>query len=139
MQMKIGDYEFPDDLKYDKDYGWVKIKGEEATIGVNEFGVKRAKEIAFIELPPVGDKFKRGQEYAVLEAAKWSGHLKMPLSGEITEVNEKLMDGPALLTQAPYENWLVKIKIADKEEVKELMDIKEAEDFYQGKVYTCEI
>ena len=109
---------------------WVKLEGEIATIGVTKLGVKKTKEIAFIELPVKGDKFKRGEEYAVMEAVKWAGSLKMPLSGEVIEVNEKLIDDPSLLNKDPYQNWIAKIKIERKEEIEKLMGAKEAREFY---------
>ena len=131
--MKVNDCELPDDLLYDKDYGWVKVDNDVALLGVTEFGVKQAKEIAFIELPQVADEFRRGQEYAVLEASKWAGSLKAPLSGEVLEVNEKLIDAPTSLSKDPYNSWLVKIKLENPEEVDGLMDVKEAGEFYKGK------
>jgi len=136
--MKINDYELPDDLLYDaENYGWVRIEekkeeeGEIATIGITQFGVEQTKEIAYVELPNVGDKFKKGQEYAVVEAAKWAGQLKIPLSGEVIEVNEKLLDYPELVNKDPYgEGWIIKIKIENKEEIKGLVSAKEAGEFY---------
>jgi glycine cleavage system H protein len=134
--MKLKEYDLPDNLLYDENYGWVRIEGETATIGVTEIGVKQTKEIAYVELPNIGDKFKKGEDYAVMEAAKWAGSLKMPLSGEITEVNEeKLLDDPALLNRDPYgEGWIIKIKIENPEEIEELMDVKEASEFYKEKM-----
>lgn len=134
--MKLKDYELKDDLLYDENYGWAKIEDDTATIGVTEIGVKQTKEIAYVELPNVGDKFKKGEDYAVMEAAKWAGSLKVPLSGEVTEVNEeKLLDDPTLLNRDPYgEGWIVKIKLENPEEVKELMDAERAVEFYKSKV-----
>jgi len=125
--MKVKDYNLPDDLLYDKDYGWAKIKDDVATVGVTEFGVKQTKEIAYVELPETGKKFSQGEPYSVMEAAKWAGQLKMPLSGEILEVNETLLDDPTQVNKDPYgKGWIAKIKISNKEELKKLMDVKAA-------------
>lgn len=132
--MKIDDYDLPDDYLYDENYGWAKIEGDVATIGVTHFGLEQTKEIAYVELPKVGDKFDKGADYSVMEAAKWAGQLKMPLSGEVTEVNDTLLDDPGLLNSDPYgKGWIVKIKLTKPEETKQLMDVKKAAEFYIQK------
>lgn len=137
--MKVKDYELKDDLLYDKDYGWIKIVGDIATLGVIEFGVKQTKEIAYVELPELGKKLKKGENYAVMEAAKWAGALKMPLSGEIIEVNEKLLDNPELLNKDPYgKGWIAKVKIENREEIKELMNVKKTAEWLKKEINTKE-
>ncbi|MEM2918368.1 MAG: glycine cleavage system protein GcvH [Candidatus Altiarchaeota archaeon] len=128
------EYNFPEDLLYDSENNWVKIQGEFAVIGITEFAVKKAKEIAYIELPKKGKKFKKGETYSVIEAVKWAGQLKIPLSCEIIEVNENLLDDPTILNNDPYgKGWIAKIKILKKEEVSELMDSEKAKKFFKEK------
>lgn len=128
------EYNFPKDLLYDKEYNWIKVQGEIAIIGITEFAVKKAKEIAYIELPEKGKKFKRGETYSVVEAVKWAGQIKMPLSCEVIEVNENLLDDPTILNNDPYgKGWFVKIKILKKEEISELMNSEKAKEFFKEK------
>jgi glycine cleavage system H protein len=80
------------------------------------------QEFVFVDLPERGQKIKKGDTYASLEAVKWSGHLSSPLSGEVTDVNDKAFDEPGIINQDPYgQGWLVKIRLSDPEEKKELL------------------
>lgn len=125
------EYNFPKDLLYDKDNNWIKIQGDIAIIGITELAVKKTKEIVYIELPEKGKKFKRGETYSVIEAVKWAGQLKMPLSGEILEVNKNLLDDPTLLNRDPYEKgWIAKIKISNKLEVSQLISAEKAKESF---------
>ncbi len=125
---------FPNDLRYNKDYSWVKIEANIATVGIIEPAAKKVKEFVFIKLPEKGKKIKQGETYVSLEAVKWSGHLSSPVSGEIIEVNDSLFDEPSKINKEPYKNWIMKIKIEDKEGVDNLLDPKEAEKTYGEKI-----
>lgn len=123
----------PKELKYTKDYSWVKMDGDTATVGVVGPAAKKVKEFVFIKLPEKGKTLKAGETYVSLEAVKWSGHLSSPVSGEITEVNDSLFDEPSKINKEPYKSWIMKIKIEDKKEADGLLDSKEAEEVYGGK------
>lgn len=134
-KMKLNEYEFPDELRYNDDYSWVRIDGEKATVGVADFGAKLVKQFVFIELPKAGEKIKKGDVYVSLEAIKWSGHLKSPVSGEITEVNNELFDNPDTINKDPYiKGWIMKVKLSDKEEMKGLMSAEEAIEWAKEKI-----
>lgn len=114
--------DLPQDLLYDQDYSWVKISQEEATLGIVQSAASKVQEFVFVDLPERGQKIKKGDTYASLEAVKWSGHLSSPLSGEVTDVNDKAFDEPGIINQDPYgQGWLVKIRLSDPEEKKELL------------------
>jgi glycine cleavage system H protein len=114
--------DLPQDLLYDNDYSWVKISQEEATLGIVQSAASKVQEFVFVDLPERGQKIKKGDTYASLEAVKWSGHLSSPLSGEVTDVNDKAFDEPGIINQDPYgQGWLVKIRLSDPEEKKELL------------------
>ncbi len=125
---------YPEDLKYNKDYSWVKIEGDTATLGIIKPGAEKVKEFVFIMLPEKGKKVKKGEKYASLEAVKWSGQLSSPVTGEVTEVNNPLFDEPSKINEDAYKNWIAKIKIEDKEELDDLMNSKKAEEFYKEKL-----
>ncbi len=124
----------PNDLKYNKDYSWVKVEGDTATIGIVEPAAKKVKEFVFIKLPEKGKKLKAGENYVSLEAVKWSGHLSSPVSGEIIGVNDSLFDEPSKINKEPYKSWIMKVKMDNPKEAEELMSSKEAEKFYEEKI-----
>lgn len=112
----------PERLLYNKDYSWVKIDGDVATLGIIKPSADKVKEFVFIQLPEENRKIKKGDVYCSLEAIKWSGHLSSPLSGEITEINKPLFDDPAIINKDPYgKGWIAKLKISDKKEVENLI------------------
>ena len=113
--MKIGEYEFPEDLYYEKNHFWAKEDGNgNVTIGATDFFQQLAGEIVFIELPMEGTKVEQGKSFSSLESGKWVGKIFSPFSGEIVETNEELEDSPELINESPYdEGWIAKIKPSD--------------------------
>jgi glycine cleavage system H protein len=123
---------FPSDLKYDLNYNWVFEKNGVAAIGIIDAAAKKVKEFVFIGLPKNGAKIKKGEECIGLESVKWTGKIKSPLSGEVVEINMEAYNEPAIVNNNPYKNWLIKIKISNDSELKELMDSKKAKTHYLG-------
>ncbi|MFW5865623.1 MAG: glycine cleavage system protein H [Nanoarchaeota archaeon] len=124
--------DMPNELKYNKDYSWVKVEGDTVTLGVVGPAAKKVNEFVFIMLPEKGKKIKQGENYVSVEAVKWSGHLSSPVSGEIIDVNDPLFDEPAEINKEPYKNWIAKIKLDDPSEVEGLMDADAAKEFYKA-------
>ncbi|MEM7816009.1 MAG: glycine cleavage system protein GcvH [Candidatus Aenigmatarchaeota archaeon] len=129
----MGEKKLPEKLLYNKDYSWVKIEGNIATVGVVEPAANKVKEFVFIKLPESGKKIKSGETYVSLEAVKWSGHLSSPVSGEIIEVNEKLFDEPSRINKDPYGSWIMKVRMSNPTEAKSLMKAKEAEKWFKDR------
>ncbi len=123
--------EFPKQFKYNNDYSWVEVKDDIAIVGVVGSAAKKIEEFIFINLPISNKNIKKGDNYVSLEAVKWSGHLSSPVSGEIIEVNDSLFDEPSKINKNPYESWIMKVKLNNKEEIKSLMDSKDAKKFYE--------
>jgi glycine cleavage system H protein len=120
--MKIGPYEFPDDLYYDKEHSWARVDGNVATVGMTDLGQTLANEIVYVEAPRVGRTVEQGAPFMSLESGKWVGRVKAILSGEIVEANEELEWESTLVNESPYEEgWFVKVKLADPGEVEQLM------------------
>ena len=115
----------PADRLYNTNYSWIKINGDIAEVGITKVFATSVKEFVFIELPKKGD-IKKGDTYASLESVKWSGHLESPLTGEIIEVNEALFDNPEKLNSEPYTEWIMKVKLSNPDEKKELLDADSA-------------
>ncbi len=113
----------PKELKYTEDHEWVKIEGDIAVIGITDYAQGELGDIVFLELPGDGDSFSQGEAFGSIEAVKTVADLYAPLSGEITEVNNKLEDTPELVNQDSYgEGWLIKLKLNNSAEADGLMD-----------------
>ncbi len=103
---------FPKELKYTKDHEWVKIEGDIATIGITEFAQKELGDIVYVEVETLGEELESGEVFGTVEAVKTVSDLFMPLSGEVSELNEELEQAPELVNEDPYgEGWMIKIKI----------------------------
>ena len=114
---------FPENLKYTKDHEWVSVDGDIATVGVTDFAQGELGDIVFVEIETEGESLDKDEVFGTIEAVKTVSDLFMPLSGEITEINEGLEDAPESVNESPYENgWMVKIKLSNAAEVDDLMD-----------------
>ena len=114
---------YPDDLRYSKEHEWVRAEGSQATIGITSFAADELGDIVFIELPEVGGRLTQFATFGVVESVKAVSDLYAPVSGEVTEVNEALRDGPELLNSDPFgEGWIARVELSDPSEVEALMD-----------------
>ena len=110
-------------LLYTKEDEWIKVDGDEATVGVSDHAQDALSDIVYLELPDVGDSFEMGDTFGVVESVKAAADLYMPISGEITAVNEDLIDTPETVNSDPYgAAWMVKVKISNPAELDDLMD-----------------
>ena len=109
-------------LKYSDTHEWVKVEGDVAVIGVTDFAQKEMGEITYVDCPDVDDEFAKGEEFGALESVKASSDLYCPVSGTVVEVNEDVVDGPELVNQDAFANWIIKVKMTDASELDELMD-----------------
>lgn len=100
----------PADLLYTKDHEWIKIDGNEATIGITDFAQKELGDIVFVEVDTEGEELSEGDVFGTVEAVKTVSDLFMPIAGIISGINEGLEDSPEVVNQDPYgEGWMVKI------------------------------
>ena len=111
-----------DGLLYTQDDEWVLVEGDSATVGVTDYAQDSLSDIVYLELPSEGDSFDAGDTFGVVESVKAAADLLMPLGGEITAVNEDLIDTPEDINSAPYDSWLIKFTISDTAELDGLMD-----------------
>lgn len=113
----------PSELLYSKEHEWAKIEGDIATIGITDFAQGSLGDITFVELPKVGAKVEQFANVGVIESVKTVSDLYTPLGGEIVEVNTAIDADPAALNSDPYgAGWLIKMKLADPEQTKALLD-----------------
>jgi glycine cleavage system H protein len=112
----------PSDLKYAKSHEWVRVSGDTATVGITDHAQHELTDIVFVELPDVGKKFKSGDACAVVESVKTASDIYSPVSGEILETNEAVVDNPALVNSEPYAGgWFFKIKLTNPAELNTLL------------------
>lgn len=101
-------------LKYSEEHEWVALDGETATIGITDFAADALGDIVFVELPAVGTELTRGDVFGEAESTKSVSELYAPVTGTVTEINEAVVDDPALLNASPFEDaWLIKVAVAD--------------------------
>jgi glycine cleavage system H protein len=119
--------------KYHEEHEWIRIEGEEGVIGISDYAQEQLSDVVYVELPEVGDSFEQGDVLAVVESVKAASDVYMPIGGEILEINEVLEDSPELVNQDPYgEAWLVRVAIADPNELDSLMDADEYQAYVEG-------
>jgi glycine cleavage system H protein len=114
---------YPDGLKYHSEHDWVRIDGEEATLGITWFAQDALGELVHYEPPQDGAEVTKGSSYGEVESVKAVSDLIAPLSGTVIEPNPKVVDEPETVNEDPYgEGWLVRIRLSDPSEPDDLMD-----------------
>ena len=114
---------YPDDLKYHPEHDWARIDGDEATLGITWFAQDSLGELVHFEPPDEGTRIGKDDTYGEVESVKAVSDLISPLSGELIEVNKKVVEAPETVNEDPYgEGWLVRIRLADGGEVNSLLD-----------------
>ncbi|HBY56563.1 MAG TPA: glycine cleavage system protein GcvH [Candidatus Atribacteria bacterium] len=119
-----------ENLYYTKSDEWLKVEDEIGTIGITDYAQDQLGDIVFLEKIEKGKKLKQGETLTTIESVKAVSDVYAPVSGEVTEVNEKLLDDTSIINKDPYgEGWIAKIKIANKDELKNLMGAKEYSEY----------
>lgn len=107
---------------YTKDHFWVKVDGDDAVIGITDYGQHQLGDIVYVELPEVGQEVEAGEKIGSVESVKAAVDIYSPLTGKIISVNEDLKDEPSLINTDPYgDGWIYEIKMADPTELEDLM------------------
>lgn len=123
----------PDNIKYTKDHEWLKIKGNEAIIGITDFAQNELGDIVFIEVETEGETLEKEEAFGTIEAVKTVSDMFMPVSGEVIEFNTELEDKPELINQDPYgEGWIIKINITNTDEIDDLLSAGEYKEIIEG-------
>jgi len=113
----------PANLYYTKDHEWLRVEGDSAYAGVTDFAQSELGDIVFIEIETLGETLKKEEVFGTIEAVKTVSDMFMPVGGEILEVNPAIADTPDVVNKDPYgRGWMIKIKMTDPAEVKELLD-----------------
>jgi glycine cleavage system H protein len=118
---------YPADLKYTKDHEWVRLSGSEARVGVTDYAQKQLGDVVYLELPDVGRSFNKGDVFGTIESVKAVSELYCPVSGEVTEVNSKLVEKPEAVNSDPHGSWMIVLKTSGGEDA-ELLDAAQYTD-----------
>ena len=110
-------------LYFTKEHEWIRVEGDQATVGISDHAQEQLGDIVFVEVPEAGRKVSKGQEAAVVESVKAASDVYSPVSGEVTEGNQAVADDPSIVNRAPEgDGWFFKLKLDSPGELDGLMD-----------------
>ena len=116
--------------RYNEEHEWIRVEGDEALVGISDYAQDELSNVVFVELPEVGDEFKQGEVFAVVESVKAASECYMPASGRVIAVNERLLEAPELVNEEPYgDGWFVRIALDEAGELDHLMDADQYEAY----------
>ncbi|MGH3014698.1 MAG: glycine cleavage system protein GcvH [Gaiellaceae bacterium] len=114
---------YPEDLRYHPEHDWARVEGDHATLGITWYAQDALGEIVHYEPPEEGSSLAKDESYGEVESVKAVSDVVSPLSGEVVEVNTKVVEEPETVNEDPYgEGWLVRVRLTDAAEVDELLD-----------------
>ena len=123
------------DVKFSKEHEWLKVEGDVATIGITKHATEMLGDIVFVELPDIGASIEKDGTAGVVESTKAASDVYTPISGEVVENNQSIVDDPAKINSDPEnEAWFFKLKIKDKSEIDRLMNKEEYDKFAEESV-----
>ena len=115
---------------YSKEHEWIRVEGDTATVGITDFAQGQLGDVVFVEVPEAGARLEKGKEAAVVESVKAASDVYAPISGEVVEGNQALVDDPSLVnTAAEGEGWFFKIRLSDNSELNGLMNADDYKAF----------
>ncbi|MEW5992663.1 MAG: glycine cleavage system protein GcvH [Chloroflexota bacterium] len=113
----------PGDLRYTKDHEWVRIEGDEATVGITQYAADQLGDVVFVDLPAIGRSLEQHASFGVVESVKAVSDLFAPLAGAVTAVNTALEAQPELVNGQPFgDGWMIRVRLADPAQVSSLLD-----------------
>jgi glycine cleavage system H protein len=113
----------PTDLHYTSDHEWIRLDGNEATVGITQYAADQLGDIVFVELPDIGRALESGKAFGVVESVKAVSDLFAPLGGTVTAINDALADGPELVNADPYgEGWMIRMTVPEGTNLSDLLD-----------------
>ena len=123
------------DVKFSKEHEWIKLEGDIATIGITQHATEMLGDIVFVELPENGTSVEKNGNAGVVESTKAASDIYTPVSGEIVECNQSIVDDPSKINSDPENQaWFFKLKIKDKSEMNSLMDKETYDKFAKENV-----
>ncbi len=122
----------PKDLKYTKEHEWVRIEGDTAVVGITDHAQDALGDVVYVELPEEGSSVTKDEAFGVVESVKAVSDLYAPVSGNVVEVNDAIVDGPEVINEDPYgDAWMIKIESPAEDELAELLSSDEYEQYVE--------
>jgi glycine cleavage system H protein len=124
----------PEDLHYSKDHEWVRVDGDQATIGITDYAQNSLGDVVYVELPKAGEEFAANEPFGSVESVKAVSEVFTPIAGAVVTINESLADEPESVNSDPYgQGWMIRLKMANPGEVDSLLTAAEYEDFTKAE------
>lgn len=122
--------EYPTEYRYTREHEWVHVEGDGATVGITHHAQDQLGDVVFVELPSVGTKLQAQGPFGAVESVKAVSDIYAPISGDVTEINESLLDKPEMINEDPHgKGWLVKLRVFDLSEAQALMSAAQYADY----------
>jgi glycine cleavage system H protein len=120
---------FPADYHYTREHEWIKVDGNQATIGITDYAQNSLGDIVFVELPKVGDEVSAGKTFGSVESVKAVSDLYAPASGKVVAINQELATAPEKINSDAHASWMLKIQLSNPGEVSKLLSSDDYEKF----------
>jgi glycine cleavage system H protein len=120
---------FPADYRYTREHEWIKVDGNQATIGITDYAQNSLGDIVFVELPKVGDELSAGKSFGSVESVKAVSELYAPASGKVVAINQDLATAPEKINSDAHSSWMIKIQLSNAGEVNKLLSSGDYDDY----------
>jgi glycine cleavage system H protein len=125
---------YPETYRYTKEHEWVSVEGDTGTVGITDYAQHELGDIVYVDLPKPGAAVSKGKTFGSVESVKAVSDIYSPLTGEVLESNDLLSESPEKLNADPHGNaWLIRVKLADASEIKDLMSAAEYQEYLGEK------
>jgi glycine cleavage system H protein len=123
---------YPEDYLYSKDHEWISVQDSEGTVGITDYAQHELGDVVYVDLPEVGDSLEANEPFGSVESVKAVSEIFAPVSGEIIEINSKLLDSPEMINESPHEQaWMVKLRLTNPDEIRGLLSAEEYEEYLE--------
>jgi glycine cleavage system H protein len=124
----------PADLRYTKEHEWLRIEGDQGTVGITQHAQQQLGDVVYVDLPSPGDRLDAGRSFGTVESVKAVSELFMPVSGEVLDVNRELQNTPENVNTDPYgTGWMIRIRLSDPGQAASLMTADKYDDYTADK------
>jgi glycine cleavage system H protein len=121
------------ETRYTDQHEWIRVDGDEATVGITKYAAEQLGDVVFVEVPEAGRTLAQGVEAAVVESVKAASEVYAPIDGEVTVANPGLAGDPAKVNGDPEgDGWFFKLRVADKAQLEKLMTVEQYAEFVKG-------
>ncbi len=125
---------YPSEYRYTEEHEWMKVEGDQCTLGITDYAQGELGEVVYVDLPEVGDSFDAGEEIGAIDSSKTSADIYTPVAGEVVAVNAALEEAPELVNDSPHDKgWLVQLKMASSDGLEELMSAEKYQELVSAQ------